>query len=128
MSYATVEDMTALWRPMTAAEQARAFSLLDVISASLDVEARKAGKDLPALVAADPAMVPKSVAVDVAARTLMTSTNQEPMTQITQAAGGYSASGSFLVPGGGLFIKKSELARLGLRRQRMGVIEPYGSD
>ena len=134
MSYATVEDMTALWRPMTAAEQARAFSLLDVISASLDVEARKAGKDLPALVAADPAlaMVAKSVAVDVAARTLMTSTNQEPMTtamtQITQAAGGYSASGSFLVPGGGLFIKKSELARLGLRRQRMGVIEPYGSD
>ena len=83
MSYATVEDMTALWRPMTAAEQARAFSLLDVISASLDVEARKAGKDLPALVAADPAlaMVAKSVAVDVAARTLMTSTNQEPMTR-----------------------------------------------
>ena len=44
MRYATVEDMTALWRPMTAAEQARASSLLDVISASLDVEARKAGK------------------------------------------------------------------------------------
>lgn len=130
MRYATVEDMTALWRPMTAAEQARASSLLDVISASLDVEARKAGKDLPALVAADPvlAMVAKSVAVDVVARTLMTSTNQEPLTQFTQAAGGYSASGSFLVPGGGLFIKKSELARLGLRRQRMGVIEPYGSD
>ena len=108
MSYATVEDMTALWRPMTAAEQARAFSLLDVISASLDVEARKAGKDLPALVAADPAlaMVAKSVTVDVVARTLMTSTNQEPLTQFTQAAGGYSASGSFLVPGGGLFIKK----------------------
>ena len=33
-----------------------------------------------------------------------------------------------ILPGGGLFIKKSELARLGLRRQRMGVIEPYGSD
>ena len=56
MRYATVEDMTALWRPMTAAEQARASSLLDVISASLDVEARKAGKDLPALVAADPVL------------------------------------------------------------------------
>ena len=73
------------------------------------------------------ALVAKSVAVDVAARALMTSTDQEPMTQLTQAAGGYSASGSFLVPGGGLFIKKSELARLGLRRQRMGVIELYGS-
>lgn len=130
MTYATLEDLAALWRPMTAAEQARASPLLEVVSASLDVEARKVGKDLSALVAADPslAIVAKSVTVDVVARTLMTSTNQEPMTQFTQSAGGYSASGSFLVPGGGLFIKKSELARLGLRRQRMGVIEPYGSD
>ena len=130
MSYATVEDMAALWRPMTAAEQARASPLLEVVSASLDMEARKVGKDLPALVAADAALalVAKSVAVDVVARALMTSTDQEPLSQFTQAAGGYSASGSFLVPGGGLFIKKSELARLGLRRQRMGVIEPYGMD
>jgi hypothetical protein len=130
MTYATLEDLAALWRPMTAAEQARASPLLEVVSASLDVEARKVGKDLSALVAADPslAIVAKSVTVDVVARTLMTSTNQEPMTQLTQSAGGYSASGSFLVPGGGLFIKKSELARLGLRRQRIGVIEPYAVD
>lgn len=130
MTYATLEDLAALWRPMTAAEQARASPLLEVVSASLDVEARKVGKDLSALVAADPslAIVAKSVTVDVVARTLMTSTNQEPMTQFTQSAGGYSASGSFLVPGGGLFIKKSELARLDLRRQRIGVIEPYAVD
>ena len=130
MTYATLEDLAALWRPMTAAEQARASPLLEVVSASLDVEARKVGKDLSALVAADPSLVivAKSVTVDVVARTLMTSTNQEPMTQFTQSAGGYSASGSFLVPGGGLFIKKSELARLGLRRQRIGVIEPYAVD
>lgn len=129
MSYATLDDMTVLWRPMTEAEQARAAPLLDVVSASLDIEARKVGKDLPALIADDAALalVAKSVTVDVTARALMTSTDQEPMTQLTQAAGGFSASGSFLVPGGGLFIKKSELARLGLRRQRMGVIEPYGS-
>ena len=127
MTYATLEDLAALWRPMTAAEQARASPLLEVVSASLDVEARKVGKDLPALVAADPALalVAKSVTVDVAARTLMTSTNQEPMTQFTQSAGGYSASGSFLVPGGGLFIKKSEQAQPG---QRIGVIEPYAVD
>lgn len=130
MTYAALEDMTTLWRPMTSAEQVRASSLLEVVSTSLNMEAQKVGKDLPALVAADPdlAMVAKSVTVDVVARTLMTSTNQEPLTQFTQAAGGYSASGSFLVPGGGLFIKKSELARLGLRRQRMGVIEPYAVD
>lgn len=128
MDYATVEDLALLWRPMTPQEEARAEQLLPIICASLRTEADRVGKDLDAMVSADAdlAAVAKSVTVDVAARTLMTSTDQEPMTQVSQGAGGYSASGTFLVPGGGLFIKKSELARLGLRRQRYGVIEVYG--
>lgn len=128
-AFATVDDLTRLWRPMTSEEQTRAEALLEVISASLRVEADKVGKDLDAMVAEDDnlAAVAMSVTVDVAARTLMTSTNQEPMTQLSQAAGPYSTSGTFLVPGGGLFIKRSELARLGLRRQKCGVMEIYGS-
>lgn len=127
--YASVDDLTRLWRPMTAEEQERAKAVLEVVSDSLRVEARKVGKDLDAMVAADSsfANVAKSVAVDVTARTLMTSTDQEPMTQISESAGPYSASGTFLVPGGGLFIKKTELARLGLRRQRYGGMEIYGN-
>lgn len=127
-TYATLDDLTTLWRPMTSEEQARAAPLLEVVSASLRVEADKVGKDLDAMVAAsdDLAEVAKSVTVDVVARTLMTSTDQEPMTQMSQTAGPYSASGTFLVPGGGLFIKRSELARLGLRRQKCGVMEIYG--
>ena len=74
------------------------------------------------------ASVVKSVTVDVVARTLMTSTNQEPMTQFSESALGYSVSGSYLVPGGGLFIKDSELKRLGLKNQRYGVIDIYGTD
>lgn len=128
-AFATVDDLTRLWRPMTSEEQTRAEALLEVISASLRVEADKVGKDLDAMVAEDDnlAAVAMSVTVDVAARTLMTSTNQEPMTQLSQTAGPYSTSGTFLVPGGGLFIKRSELARLGLRRQKCGVMEIYGS-
>lgn len=128
MDYATLDDLTLLWRPMTEAEQVRAAALLPIICASLRNEAAKVGKDLDAMVAAstDLTAVAKSVTVDVVARTLMTATDGEPMTQMTQSAGGYSASGTFLVPGGGLFIKKSELARLGLRRQRLGGIELYG--
>lgn len=100
MTYATVDDMTTLWRPMTEAEQARAGPLLEVISASLDVEARKVGKDLPALVSSDSALalVAKSVAVDVAARALMTSTDQEPMTQLTQAAAAIPPPAPFSFP------------------------------
>lgn len=127
-AFATVDDLTLLWRPMTKEEQTRAAALLVIVSASLRTEADKVGKDLDQMVANDPnlATVAKSVTVDVVARTLMTSTDQEPMTQMTQSAGPYSATGTFLIPGGGLFIKKAELARLGLRRQRYGVIDPYG--
>lgn len=126
--YATVQDVQTLWRALTTAEQTRAAALIPVICSSLREEAKKVGKNLDAMVAADTdfAAVAKSVTVDVVARTLMTSTDQEPMTQMSQAALGYSVSGSYLVPGGGLFIKKSELARLGLRRQRIGVIDFYG--
>lgn len=126
--FATVDDLTTLWRTMNADEQARAAALLRIVSASLRSEAKKVGKDLDAMVQADSdlAEVARSVAVDVVARTLMTSTDQEPLTQFSQAAGGYSVSGSFLVPGGGLFIKKTELARLGLRKQRYGGLDIYG--
>lgn len=128
--FATINDLTLLWRKMTTEEQERAGALLPLVSASLRVEASKIGKDLDQMIKDDPnlCIVAKSVTVDVVARALMTSTKQEPMTQMSESAGGYSFSGNFLVPGGGLFIKKSELARLGLRRQKYGVIEPYGND
>ena len=126
--YATVQDVQDLWRTLSAAEQSRAEDLIPVICSSLRFEAQKVGKNLDVMVEEDPDLAEsaKSVTVDVVARTLMTSTNQEPLSQFSQAALGYSVSGTYLVPGGGLFIKKSELARLGLRRQRIGVIDFYG--
>ena len=125
--YATIDDITKLWRKMTPEEIERAESLIPVICASLRSEAKKVGRDLDAMIAEDPdlALVAKSVTVDVVARTLLTSTNDEPMTQTSESALGYSLSGTYLVPGGGLFIKRSELARLGLKRQRYGVIDLY---
>ena len=129
-NFATIDDLSQLWRPLKPGEIGRAEALLTVVSDSLRVEAQKVGKDLDVLVTDSVfyANVVKSVTVDVVARTLMTSTDQEPMTQVTESALGYSVQGSFLVPGGGLFIKNSELARLGLRRQRYGVMELYGYD
>lgn len=130
MNYATIDDAIALWRPMTPDEIERATALLPVISDSLRYEAKKVGKDLDAMIQKDAelASVAKSVTVDVVARTLNTSTTAEPLSQISQSALGYSVSGTYLVPGGGLFIKKSELARLGLRRQRYGVIDLWKSE
>lgn len=125
MEYATIEDLETLWRPLKTGETARAEALIPVVCASLREEARKVGKNLDDMITADPDLkyVAKSVVVDVVGRTLMTSTDQEPMSQFSESALGYSASGTFLVPGGGLFIKKSELARLGLRRQQLRGID-----
>lgn len=124
-NYATTADIAALWRPMTQSETERAEALIPIVCDSLREEAYKVGKDLDEMIDDNLylASVAKSVTVDVVARTLMTSTDQEPATQFAQSALGYSVSGTYLVPGGGLFIKKSELARLGLRRQRLGVID-----
>ncbi|WP_334117444.1 phage Gp19/Gp15/Gp42 family protein [Ligilactobacillus sp.] len=126
-NFATIEDLEKLWRTLKPAERERAEGLLEIVSDSLRVEAGKVGKNLDEMSADSGAYasVLKSVTVDVVARTLMTSTDQEPMTQMTESALGYSYSGSFLVPGGGLFIKDTELKRLGLKRQRYGVIDPY---
>ena len=127
--FATIQDIIELWRPLkNNDETTRATSLLEVVSDSLRVEADKVGKDLDKMAEESPTYtnVVKSVVVDIVARTLMTATDQEPMTQMSESALGYSFQGAFLVPGGGLFIKKTELARLGLRKQRYGVIDFYG--
>lgn len=129
-TFATVEDLETLWRSLKFDERKRAEALLLIVSDSLREEAKKVSKDLDKMVAKSPSYssVVKSVTVDVVARTLMTSTDQEPMTQMAESAMGYSFSGSYLVPGGGLFIKDSELKRLGLKKQRYGVIELYGTN
>ena len=129
MDYATVNDIITLKRPLTADETTRATSLIPIVCDSLRFEAEKVGVDLDTAVMADSnlASVAKSVTVDVVMRELNTSTSSEPMSQMSESALGYSVSGTYLVAGGGLFIKKSELARLGLKIQRYGVIDFYAN-
>lgn len=129
-SFATLQDINKIFRELSANELEKAAALLPIVSDSIRQEAYKVGKDIDKMLEEGKLLpnVLKSVTVDVVARALMTSTNSEPMSQMSQSALGYSVSGTYLVPGGGLFIKKTELARLGLRRQKYGVIEFYDND
>lgn len=129
-NFATIEDITELFRKLTPEETEKANALLPVVSDSIRQEAKKVRKDIDKMLETGQVLenVVKSVTVDVIARALMTSTDSEPMSQMSQSALGYTVSGTYLVPGGGLFIKRSELARLGLRRQRCGVIDLNGND
>lgn len=128
--FATIDDVNKIWRQLKAEEMERASKLLELVSDSLRMEADKVGKDLDKMIEAKPYFlnVVKSVTVDVVARTLMTSTDSEPLSQESQSALGYAWSGTYLVPGGGLFIKNSELARLGLKGQRRRAVDMCGKD
>lgn len=130
--FATVQDIITLWRPLSNDEQTRASALIPLVCDELRNEAERVGKDLDVMIAADLtlASVAKVVTVDVVARILRQSTDGDPMTQESQAANGYSWSGTYAIPGGGISnaIMRNDLKRLGLRGQRYGVIEWYGQD
>lgn len=124
--YASKQDVIDLWRALKPDEATRVEKLIPVVCSCLDADAlRYRKKTVQAMiddgeVATDTV---KSVVVDVITRMVSTPTNQAPMTQMSESALGYSVSGTFLTPGGGVFIKRAELARLGILRQRAEVIE-----
>ena len=125
--YATVNDIEALWRTLTLDEKTRANALLPVVSDALRQEAINRGENLDTMISAGQVLdtVVKAVTVDVTVRCLLASTSGEPMTQESQSALGYSWSGTYLNAGGGIFIKNSELKRIGLKRQGIEVVEIY---
>ena len=129
-AFASVDDITLLKRKLTAEEQERASALLGIVSDILRSEANKVGKDLDAMVAVSPhlASVARSVAVEAVNRALNNPADQETRSQMSQTAGPFTASATYLVPGGGVYILRRELALLGLRRQKRGVLDIYGID
>lgn len=130
--YATVNDVITLWRELTPEEAERVTALLPLISDALRYEAVKVGKDLDAMVAESSsyASVVKLVTVDVCSRVMRQNTSGEMMSQESQAALGYSWSGTYAIPGGGMAnaIMNNDLKRLGLKRQRIGTLEIYKYD
>ena len=129
-NFATITDVATLWRPLAPDETLRTKALLTVVSDTLRLEAEKVGKDLDQSIidSVSYASFLKAITVDIVARTLMTPTTGKPTVQESQSALGYTWSGTYLSPGGGLFIKDSELKRLGLKRQKIGGINIYGED
>lgn len=126
-TYTTLDDITALWRAMTPAETERATALIPVVEDTIRQYARQRRKDLDTMIAEGKILlnVFKSVVVQVVGRTLTQDTAGEAMSQMSQSALGYSVSGTYLVPGGGVYVKKSEYAILGLRTQRFSALEIY---
>lgn len=126
-SYATIADVIVLFRPLTEDEQNRAEELLPIISNELRYRAILVNRDLDQMIEKTPVLadVAKEVTVSAISRILRQGTTGEAMTQESQSALGYSWSGTYAVPGGGIgnAILPSDLKRLGLKRARIGTID-----
>ena len=118
----------------TADEQERIETLLPLVSDALRNEAIKVGKNLDDMIAEDESgayeSVVKLVTTDVIVRVLTQANQNGLLSQESQSALGYSWSGTYAIPGGGVAqsIMKNDLKRLGLRRQRFGVMETWTAE
>lgn len=128
-TYATVADVVTLFRALTNDEQTRVESLLPIISDELRYRAYLVNRDLDQMIIETPVLanVAKEVTVSAVSRILRQGTTGEAMTQESQSGLGYSWSGTYAVPGGGIgnAILPSDLKRLGIKRARVGVIDFY---
>ncbi len=131
-AFATVADIEALYRSLTDEEVTRAEAMLPLLSDTLRMIGKKVGKDLDATMLEDATYgsVLKLVTVDIVVRALRQNTNGEAMAQESQSALGYSWSGTYAVPGGGIAnaIMNNDLKRLGLTNQQIGSIILWEAD
>lgn len=132
-SFATVADVLEITgKDYTGAEMNRIETLLELISDTLRVYATNIGKDLDKMADASTAYanVLKLTTVDIVIRATRQSFDGDPLTQESQSAIGYTWSGTYAIPGGGIAgaIMKNDLKRLGLRRQQFGTIEFYDGE
>lgn len=126
--FATIDEVIAITgKEYSGEDEARIITLLPLVSDALRFEASKVGKDIDEMMEASEsyANVVKLVTVDVVVRAMRQSSDGDPLSQESQSALGYSWSGTYAVPGGGVAnaIMRNDLKRLGLKRQKMGVID-----
>ena len=125
-AFATVEDISILFRPLTADEQDRAEAMLPLLSDALREIAYNVGKDIDAMMAAREsyANTVKLVTVDITSRVLRQDTEGDAMSQESMSGLGYSWQGTYAVPGGGIAnaIMRNDLKRLGLLNQQIGSV------
>lgn len=125
--FLSVEELILLFRPLTDDEKAKAEAVIPLVSDALRTEAKRVNVDLDAKAETDPSYKStlKIVTCDIVQRVLRQSTTGDPLSQESQGAMGYTWSGTFAIPGGGIAqaIMRNDLKRLGLRVQKFGFIE-----
>ena len=130
-TYATVQDIQTLIRPLTPAEQDKAGSLLPIASAKLRIAASNFGADIDKMIddSEDYELAVKEIVCKSVVRALDASAQAGPasvVSQESQSGLGYTASMTYLNAGQSLYYLRNELKDLGIIRQRYGALDLYG--
>lgn len=131
--YASVGDIRAIGRTLTAQQQEAAEALLPQASAKLRVTARRYGRDIDAMIAdetigEDFALAVKSVIVNAVCRALDSVQSNTAVKQGTESIGAYSITQIYANAGQLLSFLNNELRDLGLKRQKVGWLNMYGEE
>lgn len=128
--FATVAELSAYWRPITAgAETERATMLLNIASSRLRITAG-ASVNLDEKSTNDPlfAQTLKWIVMEAVKRAMISPVDAPSVETYQQTAGPYSENYKYTNPTGDLFFRKSELAAIGLSvNQRLSSISPKSS-
>lgn len=129
ITYATVQDVSDLWRPLTADEQTKAQKIIEAVSAEIRMDAKRVGKDFDAMIAVDSDLeyIARVIVVAVVSREIVApqTSSAGVMSQFSEGALGYTVSGTIMNPGQKIYLMKNELHRLGILRQRYGTMEVF---
>ena len=105
----------------------RVETMLPLVSDLIRVEGRKYGVDVDEKIEAATAYesVVKMITCDVVSRAMRQSKTGDPLSQESQSGLGYSWSGTYAIPSGGvaMSLMNNERKMLGFKRQRYGVME-----
>lgn len=128
-SYATVNDIELYWKTLTTAEQNTATTMIADVSAKIRLRASQCGKNFDEMIAASDDLA--ATAKTIVCQSVINAMKMQeaiPATQFSESAGGYTVSGTYFAPGGGVKITKNDWRELGLGGQRYGGLDVYGID
>jgi len=128
--YATIEDLETVWKVLTETEKNKASEFIEQASAKIRLKAKSQNKNFDELFDSDEdlAEVTKGVVCNSVKNAMNTPIDQEGLSQMSMAAGGYSWSGTYSNPTGGLKFTKNDWKALGLGSQKYGGLDIYGVD
>lgn len=126
--YADTDDVIKYRGPQPASVLSMLSAHLEGCSARLRLFAKNSGIDLDELYNNDEDLkivITERVVDSVMSKLSSNSGNEPLMSQFSQAAGGYSVSGTFVNIGGDYYFPKAFLRDIGITRQKIGTIEVF---